>query len=176
MKKFYYTLNTSDRKLWEAIDSKVRKIVFTIINKGYTTVSSCEGHDILQNRLITILFSNLEDASKFSSEINNLRIPWLGTKIEFDMDFFNTEGPNGEALKVPRKELTNWLSSLIKEYADSFYVVEISIGEIKTEEMNFISEAAMKIYKRLFLSFHTWMANRILRSKLITYSELKILT
>lgn len=172
MKKFYLTLPVYEKELWKAIDPKVRELVFTFIDKGYITVSSCEGHDILQSRLVTILFPTKEKAEEFSQLILSYKIPWFGCRIIKDIDFFNLEDDYNNPKRVPRADLTQWLAKLLGEYSPEYYVAEIYIGEIIPEDMAIWKEYIVKCFKRVTWDMFTKWAVLKLKSKLKYYHEL----
>jgi hypothetical protein len=123
--------------------------------KGYVTVSSCEGHDLLQSRVASVVFPSEDLARDFCYRISSGKLKQTYCNLIPGDIFFNMKEPFNEITKVPREDLIHWLTRLTGVHSDAYYVAEISIANINAEETSSIVELFLKIRKKFLWDYWT---------------------
>jgi hypothetical protein len=119
------------------VEGKIWPCVETLINKGYITVGSCDGHhqyDITNNKNsylhVSVIFNNIEEANLFKEKIKSHFITSkLDYSYKFTLDWFNIH--------------------FIRSFKDMYIVTIYPIHKIVSEN---------KVLKKLFI---THLANKI---------------
>ena len=163
--RFRPTIPFNSQNFDSAIEPKVRELVIALNEEGYVTVSSCEGHDLLQSRVASVVFPSKNLAKDFCYKIDSGKLKHAYCSVIPDEIFFNMKEPSNQITKVPRKQLTDWLTRLTGVHSDAYYVAEISIAGINAEETSSILELFLKIRKKFLWDYWTKKVVRLIKKE-----------
>jgi hypothetical protein len=102
-------LSPYNSKILDNVEPKIKNLVKILINKGYLTASSCQGHpyDDIHIRYITIAFINEEEKINFISKINSFKLPiyWYENFLNFKENPKKPENREGMTMAINMKDV-----------------------------------------------------------------------
>lgn len=150
------TISPYSRFIEDNIEPGVYDLVVSLINKGYLTCSSCQGHSNRRYRFVTIAFNTKKQLNKFKTSILKSKVPlnlrisnrknqaWPGHSIVYDYKKLN----NKELTVQEFNKLSNEISEedfvryynimFLRDYKE-YYLMEIRIASQSDCYPNFFS-------------------------------------
>lgn len=105
----------------DCLDPKMKKIVMTLVKKGYLPSASCEGHSFLEPRYIVLCFGSMESRLRFKNSF-----PGFLTK---ESDTVSTEKFDNLVLRhQTRQEEIQGLNLLFLRNFEQFWFLRIYLG------------------------------------------------
>jgi hypothetical protein len=103
-------LSPYNYRILDNVEPHVKTLVGTLINKGYLTASSCQGHpeDDVLNRWVIIAFISEEERTNFIDIVNSFNLPvyWYFNFLDFQEEPKLPENRDGYTISVNMKDVT----------------------------------------------------------------------
>lgn len=142
-------LSPYNPNLLDNVEPLIRPLIAVLINKGYLTAGSCQGHpdDYQFTRWITLAFISPEERKKFIDAVDSFRLPvyWYFNFLDFKESPKLPETRDGYAmsvnirdlipgsvdeqrkLKYSKKDLTDYWNIMFSRNYSEYYAVNMCI-------------------------------------------------
>lgn len=159
------------------IEEGIKPLVIALKDKGYLSMSSCQGHCLWDRRFVMLVFPSKEAALEFQTNI-----PFnLTYKLRHATEVLNTNldiDAYGTILNAEKKQLDNdkdntliYINTFVKRnYADAWLLDIIISDEIIYEHgvFKYIKNIKKIIFKKYFLNWYTNRLVEYIKKKLPT--------
>jgi hypothetical protein len=139
----------------ENIDPGVFDLVMLLINKGYLTCSSCEGHSDRKFRYVTIAFNTMEQLNNFKKNILKSKLPlnfrisdkknqaWYGHNVTYNykeikekklsvQEFIKISG------KITEEDFVKHYNTMFLRDYTEYYLMQIRIASLPETNFTFL--------------------------------------
>ena len=105
-------LSPYNANILDNVEPKIKNLISVLLNKGYLTAGSCQGHSIGKdkdlNRWVMISFISDDERNKFINQVNayNLPVYWYFNFLNTDKNPKQTEFRDGKTLSINFKDST----------------------------------------------------------------------
>jgi len=138
------TVSPYSRFIEDNIEPGVFDLVISLINKGYLTCSSCQGHSNRKYRFVTIAFNTKKQLNDFKKSILKSKLPlnfriskkknqaWHGHSIVYDNKKFKNNMTvqefNKLSKKISEKDFVKYYNIMFFRNYKEYYLMEIRIA------------------------------------------------
>jgi hypothetical protein len=126
------------------IEPGVFDLVISLINKGYLTCSSCQGHSDRKYRFVTIAFNTKKQLNNFKKSILKSNVPlnfriskkknqaWIGHSIIYDekkiKHNMTVQDFNELSKKISEKDFVRYYNIMFLRNYKKYYLIEVRIA------------------------------------------------
>ena len=146
------------------IEDKIKGLVLAFKNKGYFSISSCEGHSLWDRRFVMLIFPSKQAAEDFTKQLPfnltyNLKHAneFLNTYIDYDQ-YGNI---NNASKQIPSNDTNKSLAYINaftkRNYADAWFLEVIIADSIpySTGLIKYFKNIKLIIFKKFFINSYT---------------------
>jgi hypothetical protein len=140
-------------KFHTQIEAGVWPLVDALIQKGYLTCSSCEGHTWDTHARVSLVFPTIESAQEFT---NQVKMPLWEIKIKTNREIYNHENNlkttvdilNQQELK---KKVFSYYNQIFQRNYSEYYYVDMYLPKYSGYNFiwNFLTKQPSEKYKKL---------------------------
>jgi|688.fasta_scaffold853215_1 hypothetical protein len=146
------------------IEDGIKPLVIALKDKGYLSISSCEGHNLWDRRFVVLIFPSKKEAISFQN-----KMPFnVTSEIKHHTEFLNTRlsvDGYGQILNAEKKEFKkdpneslDYINTFTKRnYADAWFLELIIIDKIEYTDgfWKYIKNIKYILFRKFFLKFYT---------------------
>ena len=159
------------------IEEGIKPLVQALFNKGYLSISSCEGHNLSFKRYITIIFPTIESANSFRASFSKFKqlkfktihcTNYLNNSVELDENNELQNVKKGNSFKNHNGSVAYVNCFARRNYDDAWFVEMIISPEIQPGIFNYIKNFKEIIFKWFFIDSYTNKLTNFVNKKLVT--------
>jgi hypothetical protein len=155
------------------IEPGVYDIVKSLLNKGYLTVSSCQGHSDRKFRFVTVAFKTQQNSDEFKDVLINSKVPLHFQKVSkntgfsfvYDQNRYNGKELAGEEYRnVPYSEsdLVKYLNIMFLRNYSEYHLLQVRIAsEPDIESVGILKYILSKPYYFVLYQFRDYFTKKL---------------
>ena len=142
-----HTVSPYSNKFDEVLEKNIITLVKTLTDKGWLTVSSCDGHNGKKNWYLTVCVNSKEDYKLFKKFIKHEHLWYtqkyfVPTLIDVDAD----RGHNFKYVEPQPKKVTEYLNSIFVRNYSEWYVFAMYLNFQENLDTEFIDNGDFLYY------------------------------
>lgn len=142
-----HTVSPYSNKFDEVLEKNIITLVKTLTDKGWLTVSSCDGHNGKKNWYLTVCVNSKEDYKLFKKFIKHEHLWYtqkyfVPTLIDVDADL----GHNFKYVEPQPKKVTEYLNSIFVRNYSEWYVFAMYLNFQENLDTEFIDNGDLLYY------------------------------
>lgn len=160
------------KKFWDNIEEKIQPLIKALKDKGYLSMSSCQGHSLMDRRFVMLIFPSKEAALQFQQNLPfkltyNLRHATEVLNSKLDVNEYGTiNNVSKQKLDNNMEQTMYYVNAFIKRnYSDAWFLDMIIVDEAKNVK-GFWKKFKRFMLKKFFLEAYTKKIVKYIKEKL----------
>lgn len=146
------------------IEENIKPLIIALKNKGYFSISSCQGHSLWDRRFLKLIFPSKDTALDFQKHIPfkvkyNLKHATDFLNVDLDIDEFgNIKNATKNNLLKNKSQALEYINFFIKRnYSDAWFMEIIIADSIphSLKPWQYLKYLKDIVFKKIFLNYYT---------------------